>query len=80
MAKEKQQELPQQPEVTRLAVSISKRADGKYVIEELQLLGNEVAASEVLLVKDSGVRVASGEMILALEERLPHWQKEGLLK
>jgi hypothetical protein len=80
MAKEKQQELPRQPGVTRLAVSISKRTDGKYVIEELQLLGNEVAASEVLLVKDSGVRVASGEMILALEERLPHWQKEGLLK
>jgi hypothetical protein len=80
MAKEKQQELPQQAEVTRLAVSISRSADGKYVVEELQLLGNEVAHAETLVVKAAGIRVASGEMILALEERLVHWQRTGVLK
>lgn len=80
MAKEKQQELPKQPEVTRLAVSISRGADGKYTIEELQLLGDEVAHSEVLAVKAAGIRVASGEMLLNLEERLSHWQQQGLLK
>lgn len=77
MAKEKQQELPQ--EVTRLAVSISKGADGKYTIEDLHLAGDRVVRAETLVSKPS-LRVASGEALLNLEERLGHWQKEGLLK
>lgn len=80
MAKEKQQELPQAAEVTRLAVSISRSVDGKYVIEELRLAGDKVASANVLVSKSSGLRVASGEMLLNLEERLSHWQKEGVLK
>lgn len=78
MAKEKQQELPQSVEVTRLAVSIS-RVDGKYVIEDLHVSGDEVVKAEVLVSKPS-LRVASGEMLLNLEERLGHWQQQGLLK
>lgn len=80
MAKEKQQELPQQSEVARLAVSISMGADGKYVIEDIRLTGDRVVQSEVLVTKSSGLRVASGEMLLNLEERLVAWQKEGVLK
>lgn len=79
MAKDKQQELPQSVKVMRLAVSISKGADGRYVIESLRLVGDKVVASEVLVAKPS-LRVASGEALLNLEERLGHWQKEGLLK
>jgi hypothetical protein len=79
MAKEKQQEAPKQPEVTRLAVSISKRADGTYAVEELRLLGDTLVHAEGLVAKGS-LRVASGEMLLNLEERLGHWQKEGVLK
>lgn len=80
MAKEKQQDLPQQPEVTRLAMSISRGADGKYAIEDLRITGDKVVHAEVLVTKSSGLRAASGEMLLNLEERLSHWQKEGVLK
>lgn len=80
MAKDKQQELQQQAEVTRLAVSISRSADGKYSVEELRLAGDKVLQAEALVEKSSGLRVASGEMVLALEERLVHWQREGVLK
>lgn len=78
MPKDKQHEFPQ-PEVTRLAVSISKGADGKYAIEDLHISGDKVVRAEVLVSKPS-LRVASGEALLNLEERLGHWQKEGLLK
>ena len=74
-----QQKLPESEDVKRLAVSISKGVDGEYTIEELQLLGNEVVYSEALVSKP-GLRVASGEMLLSLEERLPRWQREGLLR
>ena len=80
MAKNMQQEVSKAVEATRLAVAISKGADGRYAIEELRLIGNEVAHAEVLVVKASGIRVASGEMLINLEERLAHWQQQGVLK
>lgn len=80
MAKEKQQEVAQLSGVTRLAVSISKGADGKYLIEELRLAGDKLVKADVLVVKGAGLRVASGEMLLNLEERLADWQREGALK
>lgn len=80
--KEKQQELPQTVEATRLAVAISRGANGKWLIEDLRLAGDKVAKSTPLTTLDGtkGVRVVAGTFANMVDMQVQEWQKEGLLK
>jgi hypothetical protein len=71
-----------QQEVLRLAVSIHRVADGRWVVEELRLVGYEVAAAAVLTTLDStkGVRVVAGTFSMMADDCVQEWQKEGVLK
>jgi hypothetical protein len=81
MSKDKQPEQ-KAPEVTRLAVAVSRGADGKWLFEDLRLTGDKVTEAKTLAALDGnkGVRVAAGTMLLTTEERVQEWQRQGLLK